>query len=125
MTIKLILLVGTGSFIGGVLRYLISFPLLHKYPHGFPWGTLMVNILGCFLIGLLYGYVNKVSLAGEWRMFLATGVLGGFTTFSAFSNETITLFNNGQSGSAALYVGSSVIIGLLATVFGMYLTRLG
>lgn len=121
---KILLLIGTGSFIGGVLRYWVSFPFLHKYPHGFPWGTLLVNIIGCFLIGLLYGYAEKGQFPKEWRLFLATGVLGGFTTFSAFSNETVTLFNNGQYGYVMTYVLSSVMVGLLATLLGVYLGRL-
>lgn len=124
MSFKFLLLIGTGSFIGGVLRYLISFPLMHKYPHGFPWGTLIVNIIGCFCIGLLYGYAERWPFPKEWRLFLATGLLGGFTTFSAFSNETVTLFNNGQQAMAIVYVLTSVLLGLGATFLGLYLTRL-
>jgi CrcB protein len=125
MAIKILLLIGTGSFIGGgIFRYLLSFPLLHKYPHGFPWGTLMVNVLGCFCIGVLYGYAERWYFPKEWRLFLATGILGGFTTFSTFSNETITLCDNGQWGYALSYVISSVVMGLLATFSGLILTRL-
>jgi CrcB protein len=124
MSFKLLLIIGTGSFIGGALRYLVSFPLLHKYPHGFPWGTLVVNVAGCFMIGFLYGYAERWSFPKEWRLFLATGVLGGFTTFSAFSNETVTLFNNGQYGYAISYVLSSVIIGIGATFLGLFLARM-
>lgn len=121
---KILLLIGTGSFIGGVLRYLISFPLLHKYPHGYPWGTLLVNILGCFVIGLLYGYAERWNFPKEWRLFLATGILGGFTTFSSFSNETVTLFNNGYYIYAVSYVLTSVVIGIAATFLGLYLIKL-
>jgi fluoride exporter len=124
MSYKILLLIGTGSFIGGVLRYWVSFPFLHRYPHGFPWGTLLVNIIGCFCIGILYGYAEKGFLPKEWRLFLATGVLGGFTTFSAFSNESVTLFNNGQYGYVMLYVLGSVMVGLLATFLGVYIGRL-
>ncbi len=118
------MLIGAGSFAGGIFRYLISFPFLQKYPHGFPWGTFLVNITGCLCIGLLYGLADRYALPKEWRLFLATGLLGGFTTFSAFSNETVTLFQNGQHGYAVLYVISSVIVGLGATGIGVWLSRL-
>ena len=124
MSFKILLLVGAGSFIGGVCRYLISIPFLHKYPNGFPWGTLLVNILGCLLIGLLYGYAERLNLSKEWRLFMATGILGGFTTFSSFSNETVTLYNQGHYTQAAAYVLASVIIGIGATFLGLYLMRL-
>jgi CrcB protein len=119
MSLQILLLIGTGSFIGGILRYLLSYPFLHRYPHGFPWGTLLVNILGCLVIGMLYGYAERWYFPKEWRLFLATGLLGGFTTFSAFSNETITLFQNGQTFSAIAYVASSVLLGLTATFLGL------
>ncbi len=124
MSYTILLLIGTGSFIGGILRYIVSLPFMHKYPHGFPWGTLLVNIIGCFCIGLLYGYVERYPLPKEWRLFLATGVLGGFTTFSAFSNETVTLFNNGQYAYAITYVLSSVLCGIAATFLGVWLGRM-
>jgi fluoride exporter len=124
MSLKILLLVGTGSFIGGILRYLISTPLLHRHPHGFPWGTLLVNVAGCFCIGLLYGYAERWPFPKEWRMFLATGILGGFTTFSTFSNETVTLINNGNYASASVYVIMSVIIGIAATFLGIFISRM-
>ena len=124
MSLKILLIIGMGSFCGGALRYLVSFPFLHKYPHGFPWGTLLVNVIGCFCIGLLYGYAERWAFPKEWRLFLATGVLGGFTTFSAFSNETVTLFNNGQYGYAITYVLASVLIGLALTFLGVYITKI-
>lgn len=124
MSLKLLLIIGTGSFVGGVLRYLVSFPFLHKDPHGFPWGTFVVNIIGCFCIGLLFGYAARWQFPKEWSLFLATGILGGFTTFSAFSNETVTLFNNGQHACAISYVISSVMIGLAVTFFGVWLGRM-
>ncbi len=123
MSFKILLLIGTGSFIGGVLRYLVSFPFMHKYPHGFPWGTLLVNILGCLVIGLLYGYAERWHFPKEWRLFLATGLLGGFTTFSAFSNEAVTLFQNGQSTYAITYVVASILVGLTATFLGLMVMR--
>ncbi len=124
MSFKILLLIGTGSFIGGVFRYLVSFPLMHKYPHGFPWGTLVVNVIGCLLIGMLYAYADRWYFPKEWRLFLVTGILGGFTTFSAFSNETITLAQNGHMSSAILYVVTSILLGLGATWLGVMGIRL-
>ena len=124
MSLKILLLVGSGSFLGGIFRYLIATLFIHRHPHNFPWGTWIVNILGCLLIGILYGYSMRWPMAAQWRMFLAIGVLGGFTTFSAFSIETLTLYENGRILSAVLYVLSSVLIGLLATGFGYNLFRL-
>ena len=123
MSLKILLLIGTGSFIGGILRYLIAAPFMHKYPAGFPWGTWIVNILGCLLIGILYGYAERWSFPKEWRMFLAIGVLGGFTTFSSFSNEAVTLFQNGAYGYAITYVLSSVLLGIGATFLGWSLIK--
>ncbi len=111
---KLILLIGSGSFIGGVSRYLLSLLIQHKTT-GFPVGTLTVNIIGCFLIGVVFGFFDKGQISNEWKIFLATGFLGGFTTFSAFSNETFMLFKEGYAGHALLYVAGSVILGLSAT----------
>lgn len=116
---RIILFIGLGSFIGGISRYLISLYIHSKGFSAFPYGTLTVNILGCFLIGILYGIAEKSGLPNEWRLFLVTGVLGGFTTFSAFSYETISLMRDGQSGAALLYVMGSVIFGLLATWGGI------
>ena len=112
---KIILLIGTGSFIGGVFRYLLSLLIQAKTTSPFPLPTLTVNIIGCFLIGIVIGIFDKGQLSQEWKLFFATGVLGGFTTFSAFSNETIILFREGHVGNALLYVAASVVLGLLAT----------
>jgi len=124
MSFNLLLIVGTGSFIGGALRYMVSFPFMEKYPQGFPWGTLVVNLVGCFCIGLLYGLAERLNFPKEWRLFLTTGILGGFTTFSAFSNESVTLFNNGQYVYAVSYILSSVLIGIGLTFLGVFLSRM-
>ncbi len=115
---KTILLIGTGSFIGGISRYLLSQFVHAKSDFTFPLGTLIVNIAGCFLIGLLFGLIEKNNLGHEWRFFLITGLLGGFTTFSAFSHETISMYRNGELWYAALYVLGSIILGLAATIIG-------
>ena len=112
---KIILFIGTGSFIGGISRYLLSLLIQAKTTSLFPLSTLIVNVIGCFLIGIVIGFFDKGQLSHEWKLFLATGILGGFTTFSAFSNETIVLFKEGYTGYALLYIAASVILGLLAT----------
>ncbi len=116
---RIVLFIGIGSFIGGVARYLLSQLIQNKALTTFPYGTLAVNIIGCFLIGVIYGIAERSGLSNEWRLFLATGILGGFTTFSAFSYESISLMRDGQAGPALLYVAASVVLGLMATWAGI------
>jgi CrcB protein len=119
---RLILFIGAGSFLGGVSRYLLSL-LIQPKTTNFPVATLAVNIVGCFGIGLVFGLFDRGQLSHEWRMLLATGFLGGFTTFSAFSNETFMLLRDGHAGYALTYVAAGVIVGLLATWAGYLLVK--
>jgi len=112
---KLTIAIGAGSFIGGVFRYLLSLFIHTKTTTLFPLGTFTVNIIGCFFIGIVFGIFDNGQMSNEWKLFLATGVLGGFTTFSAFSVETFKLFKDGYSSYALLYIFASVLLGLLAT----------
>ena len=123
LPMKLLLAIGTGSFIGGVGRYLVSQFVQNKFLSTFAYGTLTVNIVGCFFIGLLFGLSEKAALTQEWRLFLVTGLLGSFTTFSAFSHETVSLLRDGQLGQAFLYISGSVLIGIVATFIGIFLTK--
>lgn len=120
---KLLFLIGAGSFIGGVLRYLTAHFVQSKFLLAFPFGTLAVNVVGCFAIGLIFGLSEKMILSTEWRLFLATGICGGFTTFSAFSNETFALIRDGLYNYALIYIVLSVVVGLLATFFGYTLIK--
>lgn len=121
--LKALLLVGSGSFIGGALRYLIS-QLMKPCGAGFPLGTFCVNILGCFLIGLLYGLFSKYSTtSGDWCLLLTTGLCGGFTTFSTFCNESMTMVQNGNWGTMVIYIGGSVLLGILAVLLGHFAVR--
>jgi len=120
---KILLIVGLGGFAGSVLRLLVSEFFQTKSLSSFPYGTLSVNIIGCFLIGLVFGFVEKGQLSIEWRYFLATGILGGFTTFSAFSYETFHLIRNDQFLNAMIYVLLSVVCGVMATAAGFYLHK--
>lgn len=116
--------IGVGSFIGGISRYLLSQFMQAKVLSTFPFGTLGVNIIGCFFIGLVFGLSERGNLTQEWRLFLATGVLGGFTTFSAFSNETINMLRDGQAQYALFYIISSILFGLVATFIGISIIKL-
>ena len=120
---KMILVIGAGSFIGGASRYVLSQFIQNKFLSTFPYGTLGVNIIGCFLIGLVFGFNERGNITMEWRLFLATGIIGGFTTFSAFSNETVSLLRDGQFWHAFVYILASVFIGLLATFIGISLIK--
>ncbi len=120
---KFVFIVGTGSFVGGSLRYLLSQFVQGKSSTAFPFGTLTVNLTGCLLIGFLFGLSERINIPQEWRLFIATGILGGFTTFSAFSNETVSLLRDGQFWTASVYVLSSVMLGLIATFTGIFITK--
>jgi CrcB protein len=120
---KIILAIGIGSCIGGVCRYLLSQFIQNKFLSTFPFGTLGVNIIGCFLIGIVFGLSERGNFTMEWRLFLATGLLGGFTTFSSFSNDTVSLLRDGQLWHAFTYIACSVVICLLATFTGISLIK--
>jgi fluoride exporter len=107
-------LIALGGAVGSVLRYLMVAAI------GAPWGTAAVNVVGSFAIGMLFILLD--ARAG-WQLFLMTGVLGGFTTFSAFSLDTLKLFEQGQPLQAALYVLGSVALSLIAVALGVALAR--
>lgn len=119
-----VLIVGCGGFIGAALRYLVSLGVTGVYAHVFPLGTLIVNVVGSFLIGVFSICLphflpnNKEAL-----LFLTTGLLGGFTTFSTFSLESITLFEGGQYGIAGGYMALSLAACILGVFAGRILAR--
>ena len=122
--LKILLFIGSGSFLGGIARYLLSKAIQNSVLTTFPLGTFWVNIIGSFLIGMIYGLSDRGSLdSNELRLFLAVGFCGGFTTFSTFSNENLALLRDGSFFYFSLYAGMSVFIGLLATFGGNAVTK--
>ena len=118
-----LLLIALGGAAGSVLRYLVGGAVQHLSPRGFPIGTLAVNILGCLLIGILVRLFLNMQTAGAMRAFLIVGFCGGFTTFSAFSYETVGLIHGGEYARAAAYMFLSVTLCLGATFAGMGAVR--
>jgi CrcB protein len=122
--VKLLLYIFLGGGIGSVLRYLLTLSVNRQLTTAFPTGTFVVNVTGCFLIGLLYGIAIRYSwFNAGWRLFLITGICGGYTTFSAFSYEAVGLIREGNFGYFLLYVAGSVVLGLLATMLGTAIMR--
>jgi CrcB protein len=119
---KQVLLVGLGGGIGSIARFLCQKYIYAWHSHPFPFGTMLVNVAGCFIIGLILGVAERGQvLSPEWRLLLATGFCGGFTTFSTFAAENIGLLKNGQFLWFLLYTAGSLILGVLATWLGMKL----
>jgi CrcB protein len=123
--IRNLILVGIGSFAGGIGRYLTQLFVQKHYPSSIPLGTLTANILGCFIIGIVYALSGKGNLLSpEFRLFLATGICGGYTTFSSFAYENISLLREGELFYFGLYLLLSVVICLVAVYLGMLLVKL-
>ncbi len=119
-TLRNILMVALGGAVGSVGRYLVSKWVTGVMPWtAMPWGTLTVNVVGSLLIGVLLGMTTKEGLTPEMRLLLVTGFCGGFTTFSTFASESLAMMKAGDALLMALYVGISVMIGILAVFVGM------
>ena len=122
-TIRNIIAVGAGSFIGGIARYLVSLAM-KGISKGFPLATLLVNLLGCLIIGLLWGFLSRnASESTSWGLFLTVGLCGGFTTFSTFSKEALTMLQTGQIWGFASYIALSTLAGIALVALGYYIGR--
>ena len=114
-----LLFVGIGGGIGSMLRYLLQIFIGRNVPIVFPLGTFLVNCSGCFLIGMFYSLATKYTgFSPEWRLFLITGICGGYTTFSTYSYDGLILLKQGSNMAFMIYVLGSVVLGLLATFAG-------
>jgi CrcB protein len=123
--LQTILLVGSGGFIGSVMRYMVQYYMEKSLTSTFPWGTIIANIAGSFIIGIVFALAEKGNLMNvEWRIFLAVGICGGFTTFSSFAYNNLTMLNERAWGSLLLNIGGNLFLGILAVYLGIILIRL-
>jgi CrcB protein len=118
------LIVALGGAIGASLRHLVNMVTLRALGPNFPWGTLTVNIVGSFAMGVFIEYlVRRVGVSAEIRLLVATGVLGGFTTFSAFSLDVAVFWERGANVTAALYIVTSVLFSIVALFAGLAVAK--
>lgn len=118
------LLVFVGGGLGASLRHAVNVGCARAWGINFPYGTFLINITGSLVMGLIAGYLAfKGEASQPWRLFIMTGILGGYTTFSAFSLDAITLYERGEIGMALFYVVGSVVLSIAGLVAGLALVR--
>lgn len=123
--VKSIFIVGIGGFIGTVARFLISRYFQENVASVFPWSTFIINIVGCLLIGIIYGISEKGNvLSSDVRLFLTVGICGGFTTFSTFSNDAFMLAREQEWFRFVIYTSFSFFLGLVAVFAGRFIVKL-
>lgn len=118
------LLVGCGGFLGANARYWIGGAISNRAGAGFPWGTFVINVTGSFLIGLIMASILGFNWGRPWQLLLVIGILGGYTTFSSFSYESINLILGRSYLYATYYIFGSVILSLVGTMLGVIAARL-
>jgi CrcB protein len=122
--LKYVLLAAAGGAIGSAARYLVNVLTLHLFGPGCPWGTLTATVAGSFIMGLFIALgALRFDFSNEVRVLIATGILGGFTTFSAFSLDFVTLFERKDYGLAAIYLAGSAGLSILALFAGLIIIR--
>ncbi|MBQ9763726.1 MAG: fluoride efflux transporter CrcB [Phascolarctobacterium sp.] len=120
-----LIVVAIGGAVGSVSRYLLGNYISKNYHGSYPIGTFFINIVGCFLMGLfMSSLIQKEIVDTTWRLFLCVGLLGGFTTFSSFGYEALTMLSNGKLMMAGMYAGCSVVAGLFAALTGMLAAKM-
>lgn len=123
--IQLIFIVGCGGFIGAALRYLISINAAKIFSPNFPYGTLIANILGAIIIGLVMRLsLDTAIISPNIKLFLTTGMMGGLTTFSTFSYETVSMLNSGEYMLGVLNLGLNIVFSFIGVVIGMSIAKL-
>ena len=123
--LRTLLLIGLGGFLGSISRFLIALGLNRFFQSVLPIGTLAVNILGCLFIGIIYSLAEqKNMLSPELRIFLGVGFCGGFTTYSSFAFDKLSLIKTGDFLMLSVYVGASVFLGLIAVYLGSQIHKL-
>ncbi len=121
---KSLLFVGMGGFIGSISRYSVQLLFNKFFPGHFPFGTLIANVSGCFIIGIIFAYtIKNGGLSDQWKLFLSVGFCGGFTTYSSFSLENINLLQSGHYLTGSVYILSSLLLGFGATILAIILFK--
>ena len=124
VTLNKIAAVMAGAALGGAARYILATAITERLASRYPWGTFLINITGCFLIGLISTlFVERVAQPATWSLFVVTGILGGYTTFSAFGWETAQLTRQSEYALALLYSLGSVLCGYLSVWLGILIAR--
>ena len=118
-----VLLIAVGGSLGAVARYGLSTFVYHTTNEVFPWGTLVVNLTGCFLIGAFVELFDTAIIPSEWRSFISIGFIGAYTTFSTYSLETLNLLREGELRLASVNILASNLLGIVLVVLGIYSSR--
>jgi CrcB protein len=122
--LRTLLFVGTGGFIGSILRYLVQYYTEKIMASTFPLGTLIANIAGSFILGIIFALAEKGNLlSAEWRIFLAVGICGGFTTFSSFAYNNFTMIKEQNYMQLFFNVGGSLVLGIFAVYLGIIIVK--
>ena len=120
---RTIIIVGTGGFIGSVMRYLLQVFIENKLLSTFPLATMIANITGSFIIGVVFALAEKSLMNSDWRLFMSVGICGGFTTFSAFAFNNFNMIKEHTWNQLLLNIGGTMILGILAVYLGIILVR--